>query len=538
MINWDNYPNNKTGGVYAWARDLVSGITDYQFVIVNCLSNPNINSSCSLPKNVIKIIEMPLFGCQRYEEFLKQDDDDLPSKIIKTNKLFIERSFIPLYHDFIYDLVSETSNHKRLQSTILKLHHILVDHDVKKCLEDPSCFKMFSDILRKDDLYQHVPLRDAVIFYQLIQRMIQVLAIKLPRVDIIHASNAWFPALIGIYAKEDNQCPFIITEHGVAFKDLLLYHRLFMRDGASNILWKVLSSNLIRTISESADLMTPVCHANAVTEQALRIDKSKIRVIYNGVDTIKFRSLETQPLEVQFQSNVGQQNEAQASHNNVVSESIKAAINNNTRAKRPTIVYVGRIELLKDLVNLIEAVRIVKEEIPDILCLIYGASTDLEYARKLSQLVSELELEDNVKFMGKTDRPENAYNLADVVALSSLREGFPYAIIEAMACGKAIVSTDVGGVREALENYGLLVKSRHTYSLAQQIIKLLRDGKLRKYLGEASVKRATQKFSLQRSISEYKKLYSELTSNSAPTVTADPISILSNQDDVKEMNYS
>src|SRR5690606_19345586 len=112
MINWDNYPNNKTGGVYAWVRDLVSEITDYQFVIVNCLSNPNINASHSLPKNVIKIIEMPLFGCQRYEEFLKQDDDNLPLRIIKTNKLFIERSFIPLYHDFVSDLVSEASNHK------------------------------------------------------------------------------------------------------------------------------------------------------------------------------------------------------------------------------------------------------------------------------------------------------------------------------------------------------------------------------------------------------------------------------------------
>src|SRR5690606_8799151 len=321
-------------------------------------------------------------------------------------KLFIERSFIPLYHDFVSDLVSEPSNHKRLRSTILKLHYILVDHDVKKCLEDPSCFKIFSDVLCKDDLYQHVPLRDAVIFYQLIQRMIQVLAIKLPRVDIIHASNAWLPALIGIIAKEDNRCPFVITEHGVAFKDLLLYHRLFIRDGASNILWKVLSSNLIRTVCESADLISPVCHANAVTEQALRIDRSKIRVIYNGVDTIKFRPLDAQPLEVQFRSSAGQQDEAQDNPNDVA-ESVKTAINNNTRERRPTIVYVGRIELLKDLVNLIEAVKIVKKEIPDILCLIYGASTDLEYATRLSQLVSELKLEDNVKFMGKTDRPEN-----------------------------------------------------------------------------------------------------------------------------------
>ena len=55
-------------------------------------------------------------------------------------------------------------------------------------------------------------------------------------------------------------------------------------------------------------------------------------------------------------------------------------------------------------------------------------------------MVKELQLEDTVKFMGPTKEPERAFNSADVVAYSGISEGFPFTIIEAMACGKAIVA--------------------------------------------------------------------------------------------------
>jgi polysaccharide biosynthesis protein PelF len=529
MINWDNYPNNTTGGVYAWAKELIAGMPEFKFVVVNCLSNPNTNASYKVPKQVTRVIEMPLFGCQRYEEFYKHDNSSMVLKILKTKDAFIQDTFLPAYSEFVSQLISDSSDADKLSSSVYALHQVLVGRDVKKCLENPRSFEIFLEAFREDVLYKHVPLRGLLTLFQLVQRIVQILSIKITdEIDIVHSSNAWFPALVGICAKMDHDCPMIVTEHGVAFKDLLLYQRLFTHDEASNILWKIFSRNIIRTVCQSADVVSPVCYANGISEQALGVDESKIKVIYNGVDTSRFRPLEIPISTLEFLDGLHRDvndrdtSEERSSFNmpnqyrkkSEMEKSGKWATRGRHANRRPTVVYVGRIELLKDLMNLIEAIKIVKDSIPNVLCLIYGASTDLQYARRCSELVSELELHDNVRFMGKTSEPEVAYNLADVVVLSSVREGFPYTVIEAMACAKVVVSTDVGGIREALENYGMLVKPRHRIELAAEITKLLSDNELRLSLGEAAARRVTNKFSIEQTIKDYRTLYNDLIENS------------------------
>jgi len=553
MINWDNYPNNATGGVYAWADALISGMPDFRFVIFSCLSNPNSNGHYKIPKHVTRVIEMPLYGCQRYEEFYRHEESPLLSKILKTREVFIQETFLPQYANFISQLISESADSSKLSSSAIELHKLLVNRDVKKCLEHPSSFEIFLEMFRADLLYQQIPLKDLLNLFQLVQRMVQILSIKIPdKIDLVHSSNAWFPALIGICAKHDNGCPMIVTEHGVAFKDLLLYQRLFTHNEASNILWKVFSRNIVKTVCEAANIVSPVCYANGIAEQALGVDESRIKVIYNGVDTARFRPLEVPFSTLDFLDGINRdagRNEVsagkqlsfnttdQSGNGGEMEKSVvwSGSGHGRSAAKRPTVVYVGRIELLKDLMNLIAAIKIVTERIPNVLCLIYGGSTDLEYARKCSDLVTELELHDNVRFMGKTSEPELAYNLGDVVVLSSVREGFPYTVIEAMACGKVVVSTDVGGIREALENYGMLVKPRHAIELAAEITKLLSDEELRSNLGEASARRVANKFSIDQTIRDYRALYNDLIEKSIKTKQHGGMSILGGNHDNNNM---
>ncbi|MGQ0794857.1 MAG: GT4 family glycosyltransferase PelF [Nitrosopumilaceae archaeon] len=500
MINWDNYPNIASGGVYEWAKSLIDGLTDYQFVVVNCLSNPNVSGKYKIPDHVIKVIELPLFGCQRYEEFYRHEDSTLLSKIMKTHKSFIENEFISAYKEFISELISDTCDSSRLESIIFKLHQMLVDHDSKKCLEDPLVFKTFIDYLQQDYLYKHVPLKDAEAFFQFIQRIIQILSIKLPHVDLIHSSNAWFPSMIGMCAKIENNCPMVVTEHGIAYKDLLLNQWRYMDNGASSILWKTLLGNISKTVCKSADVLAPVCYANSYFEQSLGLDKSRIKVIHNGVDTKRFKPID----------------ESQQKENDekTISEYHKSPLSlaSTSQHRRPTVVYVGRIELLKDVGNLIEAIKFVKQRITDVLCLIYGTSNDLEYAKHCYQLVKDFQLEENIKFMGKTNQPEVAYNSADVVVLSSIREGFPFSVLEGMACGKPIVSTDCGGIREAMENYGLLVKPRHASELGWAISKLLKDSNLRTQMGVGAKDSSQMDFSMEHFLNNYRNLYVELVS--------------------------
>jgi glycosyltransferase involved in cell wall biosynthesis len=149
---------------------------------------------------------------------------------------------------------------------------------------------------------------------------------------------------------------------------------------------------------------------------------------------------------------------------------------------------------------------------PNVRCLIYGDSITLHYATRCANAVKEWQLEGNVKFMGVTSEPEKVYNAADVVAISSITEGLPLTACEAMACGKPVVAADVGGVREAVQGCGILAKSRNPYEMAQGIITLLKDERLRNELGAAALRKARSEFSVKKMISEYSTLYENLMS--------------------------
>jgi polysaccharide biosynthesis protein PelF len=488
LVNWDNYPNSSSGGVYAWAKHMVDNITDVEFVVLNCLSNPNVNGSYTLPKNIVDVIEIPLYGCQRYEEFY-DGNATLISKIRRTSNSFIEKQFIPLFEKFLVELISDDCDPSAVADSAMDLHRLLVNYDLKKCMEHPATFAAFASHLSQDALYQAVEAKEAADLFHFIQRVIQLLSFELPPVDLVHSSNAWIPAFAGICAKRSSGCKLIVTEHGVAFKDLLLYHRLFIHSEAFNILWKILSSNIIKTIYGSADILAPVCAANAAAAELFHTPSSKIRVVYNGVDVMKFRPLPNRPPDVEKYTGFPN--------------------------RRPTVVYVGRLELLKDILSLVQSIEHVRQAYPNVLCMIFGSSTDLEYAGECTKIVRELQLQDNIRFMGNTEHPEEAYNSGDVVVLSSIREGFPYTVVEAMSCGKVVISTDVGGVREALEDCGALVTSRRPNELSRAIVKLLGDSRMRGELEIAALKKINDKFSLEQSIKEYRSLYGELLTPTA-----------------------
>jgi len=477
LVNWDCYPNFATGGVYTWTKTLIDNMQEWEFIVVNQLSHPNSNGKYTIPNHVTKVIEMPIFGTNRYEEFYNDKKPLLP-KILRTTESVIKNEFIPLYKEFLNDILSDECNSEHLTEIICKLHKFLIIYDTKKCLEHSLIWDSFLNQINKDKLYQQMTLKEALTAFQLISRNMQLLSLEIPKVDIIHCSLAWLPSIIAIFVKRESNCPVIITEHGVAFRELLLYYNAYLYDEPAKIFWKVFSRNVAKAIYSIADVITPVCKANSTWEKNLGAEPSKIKVIYNGVNIQKFR-----PIEVKREN------------------------------ARPTVVCVARIDVFKDIVCLIQAIGYVKEKISNIQCLIYGTSSDLEYSLRCENTVKSLNLEDNVKFMGGTKEPEKVYNLGDIVAFSSITEGFPFAVIEAMACGKAVVASNVGGVGEALDGCGLLVRSRRPRELANGIVTLLEDEQLRKKLGELAIKKARNEFTIEKTIEQIKQQYLDLISS-------------------------
>ena len=107
---------------------------------------------------------------------------------------------------------------------------------------------------------------------------------------------------------------------------------------------------------------------------------------------------------------------------------------------RPVVMNMGLIFSLKGQLTLIEAAAIVRDKFPDVEFRFYGKPSDLDYYARCQAKVKEYNLENIVNFAGFTNEPWRVYGEADIVAMSSISEGFPYAVIEAMLCEAAIVS--------------------------------------------------------------------------------------------------
>jgi glycosyltransferase involved in cell wall biosynthesis len=162
----------------------------------------------------------------------------------------------------------------------------------------------------------------------------------------------------------------------------------------------------------------------------------------------------------------------------------------------PVILGVGRLEAQKDFTTLIRAFALVCQVRPARL-MILGWGPDSPH---LEALIRELGLEDDVAMPGHVKNPFAYMARASVFALSSAWEGLPTVLIESMALGTPVVSTDCkSGPREILDNgkYGKLVPVGDSKSLADAILKVL-SGNIKsvssEWLNQFSLKSATQQY--------------------------------------------
>ncbi len=137
---------------------------------------------------------------------------------------------------------------------------------------------------------------------------------------------------------------------------------------------------------------------------------------------------------------------------------------------------------------------------------------DGERRRELEALARDLGLAEATRFLGWRSDLERLYAELDVVALSSLNEGSPVALIEAMAAGRPVVSTDVGGVSEVVQHRvsGLLVPPRDSQALADALLSVLREPGLGEALGQAARAAVYPRYASRRLIQDVESLYLSL----------------------------
>ncbi len=177
--------------------------------------------------------------------------------------------------------------------------------------------------------------------------------------------------------------------------------------------------------------------------------------------------------------------------------------------KIPVIVAVGRLVKCKDYPTLLGAFKLVLEKTP-VRLMILGDGPEKE---KLTHLAFQMGLSKDVAFLGFQENPFKYMKKASVFVLSSLQEGFGNVIIEAMACGAPVISTNCptgpGEIIQHMEN-GILVPVGGQQQMAQAILAVLENPALAKKLSLEGKKRA-EFFSVEKSVKEYEKVFLELT---------------------------
>jgi glycosyltransferase involved in cell wall biosynthesis len=175
---------------------------------------------------------------------------------------------------------------------------------------------------------------------------------------------------------------------------------------------------------------------------------------------------------------------------------------------KPVIGTVANLFPRKGLQYLIEAVGKLRQSFPQI-CLVIVGSGDDEYDFQLRSQVAHLELTNHVLFAGFQEQPEIILEQFDVFVLSSVIEGLGIVLLEAMALGKPIVASKVGGIPEVVEHgkTGLLVNPADVEDLYRGLLNLLDHPEMGRQMGERAKKRVAEYFSVERMMEQLYRIY-------------------------------
>jgi glycosyltransferase involved in cell wall biosynthesis len=238
-------------------------------------------------------------------------------------------------------------------------------------------------------------------------------------------------------------------------------------------------------------LTLPLNHATiAVSQAAARsilrykiIRPEKIQVIHNAIDV------------------------ASLEHIHPDTESIKKSLGVN--GQDLIVGTVSHIRPEKGHQYLLRAARLVLQQRTDVSFVIVGKKKSKEDLKRLEELARLLGIRDKIIFTGFREDALQIMKTFDIFVLPSVWEAFALVIMEAMASGKPIVTTNVGGIPEAIDDgvNGFLVAPRDPQQLAVKILYLLNDNALCNRMGKEGRKKALNKFDIKHMVKEVEQVY-------------------------------
>jgi glycosyltransferase involved in cell wall biosynthesis len=332
--------------------------------------------------------------------------------------------------------------------------------------------------------------------------LLRLMAAPCPPARVYHAVSTGYAGLIGAVASFKTGRPLVVTEHGLYareremelsratwIKDLDHHRELGCpRPSPLRRFWSHYFRMLSRIAYHQASRLVTLSDANRRKQLADGADPAKIVVVPNGVRWNETPSTEPPPAP-------------------------------RTTADKLRVGFVGRVVPIKDVITLIRAVALAKDQVDLEVSIIGPENEDPIYARRCHQLVASLELEDTVKFLGSQPMAQ-IYPTLDVVVLTSLSEGQPLVILEAYSAGVPVIATDVGACRELVEGSdevdrkigpsGIVTRVASPTETAAALCVLARDPALRAQMGKNGLARVSARYRLQQVVARYDALYESM----------------------------
>jgi len=493
------------GGVSTWVHQIIEAMPEIDFAVhyIGDQKQHNSASKYQLPENVRSVSESYLF-------------DPLPDYQLKPGRgsAAWKRDFLSLVSSFVASPALETRFDALASAAALLRAHPrritladLARHDAAWQQLTSACREHASEV---SFLRYHATVRDlATLLWRLL-----LTAGALPAADCYHCVCTGYAGLLGALASRRHGVPFLLSEHGVYLKERIEDIRKstwlanpdpLHRDppfhgslGPFKSLWISFFDLLSRIAYSHADHITSLYHVNARLQIEFGADPDKILIIPNGIDTSRFAGIARRNLQ-----------DAPAPPRSL------------------TVGFLGRVVPIKDVKTLLHAARLVLNRHPDTRFLVAGPTDeDPDYFAECRALADRLGIRNAVEFPGRI-KPDDFLAQSDVVLLTSVSEGLPFAILEASAAGLPVVATDAGACRELLAQplpeapgigpSGIVTEVADPASTAAALIQLADNPVLRRTLGAHGLQRVRAAYRQQDIVRQYRDLYHHPFRSPAPT---------------------
>ncbi len=459
------YPFVK-GGVSSWTHQLIEALPDMSFSLVTLSPTvgPPKKYNYPVPDNITTLVECFLYNVNITKQPCPHEKDKV--FFWESFSRFLEGeggSYLPHFEKMVSLLTDPALR-------------AVNSHDVIYSKESQQLVEALYDSAKST-----CPFFDFFWTWRsMLIVFLQALNVEIPPARVYHSVCTGYAGLVAAVAKIKNNRPLILTEHGIYTKERQIEinqadwipHKERSRvyidtsQGAIKDLWLDNFMRLGQLTYESSDIILTLYSGNKELEVEFGADPEKIEIIPNGVELEKYS-----PQRILIQKRLN-------------------GLDPQRDIRR--IGLVGRVVPIKDIKMFIKVSKIVSNIMPNALFQVIGPTEeDEEYLQECLDLIELLGVKSNCELTGPQDLVrEKTYAILDIMALTSISEGQPLTMLEALCVGVPCVATDVGSCGElingrtekdrALGSCGYVVSIGNAEEFAQACLSILQNLELHK----------------------------------------------------------